>query len=127
LNQDVVLLLTDDVVRLRNGSVADEISWTEIAWGDVVAVELTRAALGPPHVASSMEVTLLRFITLTDDAVRVEHPTAYDAMKAAALGLTPAAACATMIIGQHAEERQELVRAWVADHRPDIPVIAVEA
>lgn len=120
LTRDAVLLLTDQGVMMRTGSLADDKRWAKLAWADVLEIEVRPAVLTPPLVRERTEMTVLRFVARDDDAIRVDSITGYDAVKGAALGLTPLAACTAMLLRESSHDRVELIRRWVGANRPEL-------
>lgn len=124
-SREVILVLSDDGLRVRNGSLADAPGWASLAWPDVVAIDVRPAVLLPPMILERTQVTVLRFVARADVAIRVDSTTPYDAVKGAALGLTPAAASLAMVLSDTSYDRIERVREWVAANRPEVKVVEI--
>ena len=123
LRSDVVLRLDAHGVGALTGSLAEDGAWASLSWADLDRVEIREHRLGPPYFVEEKQAPVLRFVATDDAAIQVGHGSPYEAVKAAALDITPAAAALAMILGPTTQDRLPPIRAWLAAHRPEVRVV----
>lgn len=122
LRTDLILRLDGRGVGALTGSLAEDGAWASLAWPDLDRVEIRTHHLGPPYFVDERHAPVLRFVATDDAAIQVGHGSPYEAVKAAALGITPAAAALAMILGPVTEQRLPPIRAWLAANQPGVPI-----
>lgn len=120
LRTDLVLRLDETGVGMMTGSLTDEGGWAALAWADVARVELRVHRLGPPYFREEHDAPVLRFVAVDDSAIQLTGGSPYEAVKAAALGISAAAGALAMILGPTTMDRAGQVRDWLQAHRPEV-------
>ncbi len=124
LGRPLVLRLDTTGVWLRTGNLTDATA-AAVSWTDVDRVEVGTAVLSPElfPAGGSGRYEVLRFVLAPDAAIEADPPTAYDAVKALALGLPPEQALFAMVLGPSTAQRVPEIRGWLGTHCPGIPFV----
>lgn len=120
LSRAVILRFGDDGISVRHGHFSDHTDWGRLAWADLSAVVVRTRTLGPPLLAVETERPVVFFVARDEAAIKVDRITSYDAAKAVALGVSPAAAVLSMIVATYGPDQVRLIEAWLTQHRPDV-------